>query len=206
LDHSIAEIGLYDWIVFTSENGVEAFFNRLRALKKDARILRDAKVAAIGPGTQARLNSFSINPDLVPDVFTTEGLIAALKKTGIRSKRFLLLRTNIAPDLLNRTLQDAGGKVTEVAIYKTEKPKNLSEKVKDAVYEHHPDFITFTSSSTAEYFFEALGNGKKLPAKVISIGPVTSEAIRKWGVKVTREARVSTIPGLLEAVLEEASK
>lgn len=206
LDRSIEEVGLFDWIVFTSENGADAFFKRLRTLKKDARLLRDVRVAAIGPGTKARLNSFSIEPDLVPDRFTTEGLTAALRKVGIRGKRFLLLRTNIAPDLLNHALEEEGAKVTEIAIYKTEKPKGLSAKVKEAVYEHAPDFITFTSSSTAEHFFEALGNGRKLPAKVISIGPVTSEAVRKWGVKIAREARVSTIPGLVEAVLEEAKK
>ena len=206
LDRVIEEIGLYHWIVLTSENGVEAFFNRLKALKKDARILRDAKIAAIGPGTKAKLNSFSIEPDLMPEAFTTEGLIRALKKAGVRGKRFLLLRTNIAPDLLNRALEEAGGKVTEISVYKTEKPKGLSAKIKEAVHQNSLDFITFTSSSTAQHFFEALGNGRKLGAKVISIGPVTSEAIRKWGVKVVREARVSTISGLVEAVVEEAKK
>ncbi|MDP3762795.1 MAG: uroporphyrinogen-III C-methyltransferase, partial [bacterium] len=138
LDRIVEEIGLYDWIVFTSANGVEAFFNRLKTLKKDARILRDTKIAAIGPGTKAKLNSCSIEPDLMPEVFTTEGLIWALKKAGVSGKRFLLLRTNIAPDLLNRTLEEAGGKVTEISVYKTEKPKDLSAKVKEAVYRHAP--------------------------------------------------------------------
>jgi uroporphyrinogen III methyltransferase/synthase len=229
LDKAIEEMALYQWVVFTSENGAEAFFNRLKNLRKDVRILHGVKIAAIGPGTKAKLNLFSVEPDLIPVRFTTEGLIQALRKTGIRGKRFLLLRTDIAPDLLNRALKESGGEVNEIPVYRTEKPRGLSRKVKEAVCHHPIDFITFTSSSTADHFFEALGNARqttrrirpkaslngsanalwrrrKLKLRVISIGPVTSEAIQKHGVKVTREARVSTISGLVEAVMEEAKK
>ncbi|MBI4394808.1 MAG: uroporphyrinogen-III synthase, partial [Candidatus Omnitrophica bacterium] len=195
----------YDWLVFTSENGVEAFFNRFRALKKDARSLSHLKIAAIGPGTKAKLNSYSVEPDLIPSQFTTEGLLHAFRKVQISKKRFLLLRTNIAPDLLKISLEKAGAQVTEIPVYQTEKPEGLSRKVAEIVQQYPIDYITFTSSSTVKHFFEALRNGRHLGAKMISIGPVTSKTIRDFGVAVSREAQVQTISGLVEAVLKEES-
>ena len=203
LDRAIRQIHRYHWLIFTSENGVEAFFNRFRELKKDARVLSSIKIAAVGPGTGAKLNSYSIKPDLVPKIFTTEGLFNALKKLKLKGKRLLLLRTNIAPDFLNRSLRDLGILVTEIPVYRTEKPEGLSRKITELIHQYPIDLITFTSSSTAEHFFEALRNGRHLGAKVISIGPVTSKTIRNFGAEVTREARVPTISGLVEAVLEE---
>ena len=206
LDQAIRQVRRYDWLVFTSENGVEAFFERFRKLKKDARILGLTKIAVIGPGTKAKLNSYSLEPDLVPATFTTAGLLNAFRKLKIAKKRFLLLRTNIAPDLLRVSLEKSGAVVTEIPIYKTEKPKDLSRKVTKLVHQYPIDYITFTSSSTAQHFFEALRNGRHLGAKVISIGPVTSKTIREFGAKVDRQARVSTISGLVSAVIEEETK
>ncbi len=224
LNQALKKLIDYDWIVFTSENGVEVFFERLKQLKGDGRILSRLKIAAIGPGTKAKLNSYFIEPDLVPKIFTTEGLISALKKLKISNKRFLLLRTNIAPQLLNHSLEKLGAKVTEIPIYKTERPKDLSKKATDLVHNNVIDYITFTSSSTADNFFNALkdlnGNTPSpspLPlkggedkgegvAKILSIGPVTSKTIREHGFKVDREAKESTIPGLVEALLKEATK
>ena len=206
LDKAIKQINRYDWLVFTSENGVEAFFDRLKRLKKDARLLKSVKIAAIGPGTKAKLNSYSIEPDLMPRTFTSEGLLNALRKTKVAKKRFLLLRTNIAPDGLRTSLEASGANVSEIPVYRTEKPEGLSRKVRELIHGYSIDYITFTSSSTAQHFFEALRNGHHLGAKVISIGPVTSKTIREYGVKVDREAGVSTIPGLVEAVLKEEGK
>jgi len=206
LDQALRQIARYDWIVFTSENGAEAFFERLKQLKKDSRILKSVKIAAVGPGTKAKLNSYLIEPDLVPKTFTTEGLVQAFRKLKISRKRFLLLRTNIAPESLNHSLKKLGALVTEIPIYKTQKPKNLSKQVTQLVHEHSIDYITFTSSSTAQNFFNSLRNGRHLDAKIISIGPVTSKTIRECGFSVDREAKVSTIPGLVQALLEEDKK
>ncbi len=204
LKKAIGQISQFDWIVFTSENGAEAFFDELKRLHKDSRILKDTKIAAIGPGTTAKLNSYLIRPDLVPKVFTTEGLLNAFKKIKVSNKRFLLLRTNIASELLNKSLKKLGALVTEIPVYKTKKPKHLSQKVAELMGEYAIDYATFTSSSTAENFFNSLRNGHRLNAKIISIGPVTSKTIRQCGFSVTREAKVSTIPGLVDAVLEES--
>ena len=203
LDQAVRGLNRFHWLVFTSENGVEAFFKRIRTLKKDIRILSALKIAAIGPGTKFKLNSYGIEADLVPNVFTSEGLIASFKKLKLKGKRFLLLRTNIAPDFLNDSLKKLGARVTEIPVYRTEKPKDLVHKTAELMHQYPIDFITFTSSSTAEHFFEVLRNGRHLDAKVISIGPVTSKTIRNCGVKVTREAQIPTISGLVEAVLKE---
>ena len=206
LDQAASHIKKYDWLVFTSENGVEAFFNRLRHFKKDARMLSDTKIAAIGPGTKAKLNSYSIEPDLMPKTFTTEGLLKAFQKTKVKAKQFLLLRTNIAPDLLNKTLTHWGALVTEIPIYRTEKPKELPRRLHELMQHHPIDYITFMSSSTAEHFFEALRNGRHVPAKIISIGPVTSKTIRGFGARVHRQARIPSISGLVDAILKEELK
>ncbi|MBI1977347.1 MAG: uroporphyrinogen-III C-methyltransferase [Candidatus Omnitrophica bacterium] len=204
LDRAVKNIRKYYWLVFTSENGVEAFFKRFRELGKDTRTLSSLKIAAVGPGTKAKLNAFSIEPDLVPKVFTTEGLVRAFQGLKIARKKFLLLRTNIAPDFLNRSLKKLGAQVTEISVYRTEKPAGLEHRVAELVRQYPIDYVTFTSSSTAQHFFEALKNGRHIEAKVISIGPVTSKTILAFGAKVDREAKVSTIPGLIEAVLKEA--
>ncbi len=206
LDQTICQINRYDWLVFTSENGVEAFFNRFRHLKKDARMLNHVKIATIGPGTKAKLNSYLLEPDLVPTTFTTVGLLKAFQKVKVAKKKFLLLRTNIAPDLLRVSLEKAGAIVTEIPIYRTEKPEGLPRRAAELVHQYPIDYITFTSSSTAQYFFEALRDGHHLGAKVVSIGPVTSKTIREFGAKVDRQARIPTIAGLVNAVVEEETK
>ena len=203
LDRAICGIHRFDWLVFTSENGVEAFFKRLRDLKKDARILSRIKIAVIGPGTKSKLNSYSIDPDLIPSTFTTKGLLKALNAIRPAKKRFLLLRTNIAPDDLRSSLIQAHAFVEEIPIYRTNRPKGLAEKVDQVVRSQKIDYMTFTSSSTARNFFESLRNGRHLNAKVVSIGPVTTKTLRDLGIQVDRQARVPTIQGLVEAVLEE---
>ena len=99
-----------------------------------------------------------------------------------------------------------GAQVTEIPVYRTERPEGLARKVAEAVQQYPIDYITFTSSSTVKHFFEALRNGRHLGAKVISIGPVTSKTVRDFGVRVDREAQVPTISGLVDAVLKEAVK
>ena len=206
LDQAICQVERYDWLVFTSENGVEVFFDRLRQLRKDSRRLAGVKIAAIGPGTRAKLNSYFVEPDLVPSSFSSEGLLEAFLKEEVSGKRFLLLRTNIAPDFLKRGLERTGAKVTEIAVYRTERPEGLAEKIRQLFRHYSVDFITFTSSSTAEYFFKALPNGRKVRAKLVSIGPVTSETVRKLGGSVYREAKIHTISGLVDTILKVGKK
>lgn len=202
LDKIIGGINQFDWAVFTSENGVQAFFERLHRLGKDARVLGKVKIAAIGPGTKAKLNQYSVEPDLVPDTFSSVGLARVLRKTSVSGKRFLLLRTDIAPKVLPEALRKAGAVVTEMAVYRTQKSKQLHRKLNKLICQTPPDYVTFTSASTANHFFEAL-NGHRFRSKLISIGPETSKAIRRAGARIRREARPHTIEGLVKAILEE---
>ncbi len=204
LDKIIGEINHFDWAVFTSENGVHAFFERLYQLGKDARVLGKIKIAAIGPGTKTKLNQYSVAPDLVPDTFSSAGLLKAFGRKSVLGKRFLLLRTDIAPKFLPQALRKAGAVVTETAVYRTQKSKQLHRKLNKLICHQPPDYVTFTSASTANHFFEAL-DGHPLKAKLISIGPETSRTIRKAGARVSREARPHTIDGLVEAILKEKS-
>lgn len=202
VDRLIRRLDSFDWVVFTSENGVDAFFARLGQLKKDARVLGEAKIAAIGPGTKAKLNHYSIEPDLVPDTFSSEGLAHAFRKKSVSGKHFLLLRTDIAPKRLPDALRQAGALVTEAAVYRTRKSKRLRRELNKLICQSPPDYVTFTSASTADRFFEAL-NGHSLKTKLISIGPETSKAVRKAGARVAREAVPHTIEGLVGAILKE---
>lgn len=202
LDQAIFRINRFDWLVFTSPNGVEMFFNRLRHLKKDSRILNGLKIAAIGPSTEEKLNLYAIAPDLVPTTFTTAGLLDAFRSVRVQGKRFLLLRADIAPRAFTHALSSRGAVVSEVAAYRTRKPADLGGRLNELVKDEVIDYVTFTSASTAAHFFESIRNGSRLAAKLISIGPATSSAIRAFGRPVEREARVSTLQGLVDAILE----
>ena len=218
LDRAIFKISRFEWIVFTSPNGVEMFFKRLRHLRKDSRLLKGLNIAAIGPSTRDKLNSYAIEPDLVPTNFTTAGLLAAFRHLPVQGKRFLLLRADIAPEAFRHALTDRGARVTEVAVYQTRKPANLGKRLSELVKNEVVDYVTFTSASTATHFFEGVGTISKSAGflsknakpgtfgngtRIISIGPATSKAIRAFGHAVDREAHVSTIQGIVVAILEQ---
>ncbi len=200
-DESIRQISKYNWLVFTSENGVEYFMKRLKQIGFDARKLNKIKIAVVGPGTEKKINSYSLKADFVPEVFSTEDLFRDLKrKKMVRGNHFLLVRTTIANDELKKSIQKEGGFATELSIYETRKPKLDRRKVKSAV--EKVDYVTFTSASTANNFFSLFSRAelKNIRSKFISIGPVTSQAIRSFKVPVYKQANPYTIPGLVDAI------
>ena len=205
LDQALNEIGRFEWMIFTSANGVEHVFKRLFELGKDARIFAGIKIAAIGEATEQALKERGLGADLVPGQFTSEALVSALKRMGeIDGRRFLLARTDIAPDYLRKSLESLGGKVREVTAYRTVPGKNSEEKRKLEEWLKHEkiDFVTFTSSSTVKNFFDAVPkqNRSGLKTRFISIGPVTSQTLRSYGHTPFREAAEHTIPGLIEVI------
>lgn len=207
-DEAVSNIHEFDFLVLTSENGVSAFLHRLKDLGQDVRILKGIRILVIGAGTASRLNESGLIADLIPDDYSSEGLLESVRERNwINGKRYLLLRTNIAPRFLSDLLKTEGAHVTEVNVYETRKPRNLKTRLKEILDRESIDFLTFTSSSTAEHFFEFRTRVRNLfKAKVISIGPVTSATIRKFGMRVHVEANPHTIPGLVDAVLKGASK
>jgi len=206
LDHAILKISDYKWIIFTSTNGVEAFFRRLHYLKRDARALHGASIAAIGPATAQALQERGIHPDFCPEVFTTEGIISVFTDKDISGQRFLLPRTDIADKQLTEALQRLSAIVDEVTVYQT--VPVLDAPVKETLASGEIDVITFTSSSTVSNLMAAIGNDKALlkGMKTACIGPKTAATARKAGLKVDITAHQSTIPGLVAALEEYFSK
>lgn len=211
VDAVFARLAEYDIVAFTSPNGVEAFCGWAERLELDARALAGARLAAVGAATAAALERRFLRADLVPEVFTTEALAALLTTWGdLRGRRVLLARADIARPHLADALREAGAVVEDLAIYRTVRPESLPPAAVEALREERVDWITFTSGSTVDNFLALAGpllaapHGRaSLLAKVrlASIGPVTSEALRRHGLCPAIEAKRHDIPGLVEAIL-----
>ncbi|HEX4640317.1 MAG TPA: uroporphyrinogen-III C-methyltransferase [Chthoniobacterales bacterium] len=190
----------YDWIVFTSPNGVNAFFELFYKLYNDAREIGGARIAAIGPATAQRLKDFHLKVDLQPDEFVAEALAKEFRKEGgIENLRILIARAEKARDLLPRELSALGAIVDEGFAYRTVPETRDDIGARRRLLEEGADLITFTSSSTVENFL-ALGLPWPARMQVASIGPITSKTAREHGLEVAVEARRHDIPGLVEAV------
>jgi uroporphyrinogen III methyltransferase / synthase len=200
MDKAIRRFSGYDFLVFTSPNGVRAFAERLQVLNLNIHNIRIPKIAVIGTGTEKELNRMGLRAEVVPSVFSSAGLVRTLRrKKLITGKKFLLFRTQIAPDYLRTCLETAGGRVNEVAVYETRKPVINKEDFNRTLQQVH--YVTFTSASTARNFFDVLGkNIKPAHLRYLSIGPVTSEAVRRAGARVFREAATHTMAGLVSAM------
>lgn len=210
LDEAINNIHSYHWLVFTSINGVDAFFQRLFELGKDIRDLKGIKLCAIGPATESGIEKYHIKVDCRPPKFVAESVVEELKRvTPIKGEKFLLPRADIARSFLPEELRKLGGEVTDLVAYKTimAQPKNvnLAEKIKNG--EVH--IVTFTSSSTVRNFVQIIGEkniaGLNGHVQYASIGPITTQTAEEMGLHVTIKAREYTIPGLVDAILESAS-
>jgi uroporphyrinogen III methyltransferase/synthase len=200
LEFELPELSEYAWVVFTSANGVDAFFARgLHARGLDARALAGMKVAAIGPGTAAALERFGVRADLVPERFVAESLVAAFPAPRVPAERVLLARAEQARDVLPAGLADLGYAVAVVPVYRTvtaEPDPGELERVRAGEF----DAVTFTSSSTVESFGRLVGPVPEGPA-VVSIGPITSATAVAAGLRVDIEADPHDIDGLVAAVL-----
>lgn len=204
LDQAISNLERYQWIVFTSVNGVEAFFRRLNSLNLDSRTLKNIKIGAIGPATAQALATRGIIPDYLPEVYTTEGLIAGLSRGDITGQRFLLPRADIADKELTRGITRLGAEVHEVVTYRTVPAADTISQAQEMLLSGKIDVITFTSSSTVANLV-AVFKGKPLAvnsAKVACIGPKTADTATRAGLKVDIVARQQTIPGLVAAIAE----
>lgn len=190
----------YDWIVFTSPNGVNAFFDLFYKLFHDAREIGGAKIAAIGPATAQRIKDFHLHVDLQPEQFVAEALVREFKKQGgVENLRILLARAEKARDVLPKELSAMGAIVDEGFAYRTVPETRDDNGARNRLLEEGADLITFTSSSTVENYM-ALNLACPSGMRVASIGPVTSKTARDLGLTVDIEARRHDIPGLVDAV------
>jgi uroporphyrinogen III methyltransferase / synthase len=201
LDRAIAVLPTYDWLIFTSANGVRFFLDRLDRSPTDLRSLR-AKICVIGPATRSAVEGLHLKVDLMGKEYVAEGLIEAFAGHDLIGKRVLLPRAAVARDLVPAELARRGAEVNVVEAYRT----GIPEEAKTAATEifgraRKPDWITFTSSSTVQNFVTICGAGALDGIKVASIGPITSQTASRLGIEVGAEASVYTIDGLVQAIL-----
>lgn len=198
----VQDAHVYDWIVFTSANGVEAFFDIFFKLYDDAREIGGVRIAAIGPATAQRVKDFHLHVDLQPEKFVAEAVVREFKKQGsIENERILLVRAEKARDVLPNELSAAGAIVDEASAYRTVPETRDINGAQRRLAENGADLITFTSSSTVENFL-ALGLPWPEEMRIASIGPITSQTVRDHGLKVDIEARRHDIEGLVQATRE----
>jgi uroporphyrinogen III methyltransferase/synthase len=191
----------YDWLIFTSVNGVDAFFDMFYRLYDDARSIGNVKIAAIGPATAKRVRDFHLSVDLQPKQFVAEAIIEELLEFGsVENLKFLVARAQGARELLPKRLTQLGAIIDEAIAYRTLPETNDTSGGLERFRTEGADLVTFTSSSTVENFL-----AMKLPwpkhAKTASIGPITSETMRRNGLAVDVEAVRYDVDGLVDAIL-----
>lgn len=212
LDRAIQDIGRYDWILFTSVNGVRFFFERLQARGKDARALHCARVGSIGPATAEALKRHGIHPDLVPAEYRAEAVVEALGRQSLEGLQVLIPRAAKAREVLPRELERRGAGVDVVSAYRTVKPDRDTTRVRGMLERGEIDLITFTSSSTVTNFLgmfpgeEDLLRGWMKSAGVACIGPITAKTAEDAGLCVDVVPPRYTIDSLTEAVVRHFSK
>lgn len=205
LDNAIKEIDTYDWVIFTSVNGVESFFKRLRRQRKDIRRLGTARLCAIGPKTREVLENYGLLVDYVPGEYRAEEIIELLRGKVSPGERVLLPRADIARKVLPEALEKMGAAVTEVTAYRTVMGGGNASIIKEMLEQKEIHVVTFTSSSTVRNFVKMLKtpNLKDLLAgvTVACIGPITAGTAGEMGLEVDVVAEEYTIEGLVKAIL-----
>jgi uroporphyrinogen III methyltransferase/synthase len=206
LDNSIGRISDYDWLIFTSVNGVSFFFQRLHKAGLDSRALQHVQVAGIGPATAQRLMDFGIRCDIIPENYRAESVVAAFEGIPVAGKKILLPRAKEARSILPEELTRMGALVDEVTAYITEIADHNAETMRTRLENGEIDCLTFTSSSTVRNFkhllppdkFDTLVN----KTTVACIGPITAETAESLGFEVDIVAREFTVPGLYTAMVD----
>lgn len=204
LDRAIADFS-YDWVVFTSVNGVKYFIERVYEQGKDLRIMGGASLAAVGPGTAMQLARFGLKLDVMPKCYIAEGLLEYFKEIDISGSKVLIPRAKVAREVLPKTLADMGAAVETIPCYETLPDDSKVPEAKQAL-EEGVDIVTFTSSSTINNFMRLIGHESADQAlaktKVVCIGPATAKTAETIGLKVAAVAQPSTIPGLVDTILK----
>ncbi|MCP4681624.1 MAG: uroporphyrinogen-III C-methyltransferase [Desulfobacterales bacterium] len=212
LDRAIESLESYEWLIFTSVNGVKYFLKRLMALGKDVRDIKGTKLSAIGPKTAETWHGFGIEPDMTPDEYRAEAIIECFKKLEIKGKRILLPRAAEAREILPRELKKLGARIDVVPAYRTVKPDGDTGKIRRMLGQGTIDMITFTSSSTVRNFadmFEADSQTLQqwmANVTVACIGPITAKTAEGIGFSVNLIPPEYTIESLTDSILKYFDK
>ena len=202
VDDAIRRLKEFDYLVFSSANGVHYFLNRLRDQGLDARSLGGTQLAVIGPRTAAALGEYSLNADLKPESYRAEALVEALVKANVRDKHVLLLRASRGREVLAEELTAAGASVEQVVVYESRDVIDCAPSVEEQWPD--TDWVTVTSSAIARSVV-ALWGERLAEVKLASISPITSQTLRDLGHEVAAEAEVYTTDGLIDAILKVES-
>jgi len=200
MDAAWAKIESFDWLVFVSANGVSFFLNRF---PKDLARLFSKKIAVIGPGTAAMLRNFGLEPHLIPQAHTAEGIVEALSSEVQAGKRLLIVRASRGRDVMRRQLSDGAsdpGNICEIVAYESFDLENPNPEIMVLLKENRIDWTTCTSSAIATSLVSMFGSLLHR-TKLLSMSPITSATIRKLGFEVTAESSVATMQGMFERLM-----
>ena len=207
VDQALRQIASYDWILFTSVNGVSLFFQRLKTLGGDIRDLKGLRIGAIGPKTSAKLQALGLKVDAFPNEYRAEALANVLGH--VKGRSILLARAEEARDVLPKTLEARGARVTVAVVYRTLKPRHLSKEVKERLLNGDIDAVTFTSSSTVDGFMQHFTSREKRRiferTKAAAIGPITAATLKEHDVHPSIRAKRYTIEALAKALVKHFS-
>lgn len=208
IDQGIEKLAEYNWIVFTSQNGVDAFFKRIYEKGFDTRALGHVKIAVIGPATDKQLLLYGLKADCVPPAYKAEDLAEAMKPLVRRGDKILLPRAKVARSVLPEMLTGYGCHVDVAEAYETVCDEENKEKLKELLVNHEVDIITFTSSSTVFNLVDQLDGKTGLldGVSLACIGPITADACRKYGLEPQIISDTFTIDGLTEAIVKGVAK
>ncbi len=205
VDRAISDIGTYDWIIFTSVNGVDRFMTRLLGQGMDSRCLAGRRICCIGPRTAQELERFGVRADVVPADYQAEGVLEALKQQDLTRVRVLIPRAEVARELLPNELRAYGAHVDVVHVYRTHIPTQNAEGWRQELMHRRIHIVTFTSSSTVRNFVAMLGGiGSVQPlmqsVTIACIGPITAKTVEEYGLTVSIMPSENTIPALVDAI------
>ena len=206
VDDAVRRLAEYDWVLFTSVNGVEAVVARMDALNLPIATLRHGNVGVIGRGTERRLLELGVRVDFVPEQFVAESMVDGLVAYGMAGKRVLLPRAELARDTLPEGLRAAGATVDVVVAYRTQFPTEIDDALVERARTGDVDAITFASPSTVKNLTALLSGALAERVTVVSIGPITSAALHECGWPVHVQADEYSIPGIVQGLSEYAAK
>lgn len=196
---AVKKIHTYDWCVFTSQNGVHFFMETLSEM--ELTFPKEKKVAAVGSKTEKVLNSLDITVDYVPEKFTGDHLAAAMRERVSPGERILVVKGNLARDVVGQVLKEIGCIVEDVVIYETVFPEESKVRLVHVMEREHPEVLIFTSPSTVDNFVHIAGD--RLPEfidgkVIVSIGPVTNKALKKYEMPIHVSPEIYTIDEMLK--------
>jgi uroporphyrinogen III methyltransferase/synthase len=206
LDRALERLSTYNWLVFTSANGIAPFMTRLRDTQRDVRALSGLKICSIGPRTAEALSAYGLRADVVPDQFQAEGILEVLDECQVRGMRILIPRALVAREILPEQLRTRGAIVDVVPVYRTIRPVVAMDRLIEQLRTRAIDMISFTSSSTVRNFADLFSSQEEMiglvgNSAIACIGPITAASAREVGLKVHVMAAQNTIPALAEAIV-----